>query len=208
MLKKELSDGGLVLMYPGIHGDGEIYLDVLRAICGDTSDKSMLDLMCHKAPYTSQLGFRDRTYVDMSDRGLDNIEEQQYFVKSDVFAFLVDNTSRQWDVIICSDGIEHLVKQAGHDLIFSLQFISDKHIIFTPTFDKNIDPKSDDPDVHKSSWRTRDLESSHAIIYFPDFHPTLNQGAFFAFKCGRIIDEFERVKNELKNKSWAKKLSM
>lgn len=194
----------LYLSYPGVHGSGEIYLDVMRAICGDTSDKAMLDLMCHKAPYTSQLGFKERTYVDVLNRPLDNKQEQQFFVQQDVFSFLVENSDRKWDVIICSDGIEHLKKDAGHDLIFSLQFISGKHIIFTPTFDRNINPSSDDPDIHKSSWRTRDLEESHAIIYFPDFHPTLDQGAFFAFKCKDVKDEFERVKNELKDKAWAK----
>lgn len=188
------------LEYPGVEGNGIIYLDVLKAICGDTSDKSMLDLMCHHAPYTAQLGFKERTYVDVLDRGLDFKDEQKYFVKADVFEFLVDNSKSHWDVTICSDGVEHLYKECGWDLWFSMGLISDKCIVFTPTRDKNL-AISSDPDVHKSSWEPKDFHE-YAVIEFPDFHPTLNQGAFFAFKCGRIIDEFERVKNELKNKSW------
>lgn len=194
------------LEYPGIQGNGEIYLDVLRAICGDVSNKSMVDLMCYHAPYTSQLGFKERTYVDVLDRGLDNKEEQRYFIKQDVFSFFIDNSRAHWDVMICSDGIEHLFKQDGWDLWFTMGLLSDKAIIFTPTRDSNLFADSD-PDTHKSYWTPDDFKE-YAIIEFPDFHPTLNQGAFFAFKCGRIIDEFERVKNELKNKLWAKKLSM
>lgn len=188
------------LEYPNIAGSGEIYLDVIRAICGGTSDKSMLDLMCHKAPYTSQLGFRDRTYVDIQDRGLDFKDEQKYFVKADVFDFL-HRAERSWDVAICSDGIEHVFKYKGAHFVWLIEGVSEKQVIFTPTRDRNLVNDSD-PDSHKSSWTPDDFEA-YAIIEFPDFHPTLNQGAFFAFKCGRIIDEYERVKNELKNKSWA-----
>lgn len=195
-----MMEQGLYLSYPGVHGNGEIYLDMMRAICGDTSDKSMLDLMCHHAPYTAQLGFKDRTYVDIQDRGLDFKEERQYFVKTDVFDFLY-NSDRSWDVAICSDGIEHVYKHKGAHLLWLMDGLSEKQIIFTPTRDKNLAMDSD-PDSHKSSWAPDDFEA-YAIIEFPDFHPTLNQGAFFAFKCGRIIDEFERVKKELKNKSWA-----
>lgn len=190
------------LEYPGIEGIGEIYLDVLNAICGDTSDKSMCDLMCYHAPYTSQLGFKERTYVDVLDRGLDNKEEQKYFVNSDVIRFL-EAAEQAWDVTICSDGIEHLYFSKGKRLIELMEGLSDKQIIFTPTRDKNL-VMDCDPDSHKSSWTPDDFEA-YAIIEFPDFHPAFNLGAFFAFKCGRIIDEFELVKNELKNKSWAKK---
>jgi len=188
------------LEYPGVEGNGDIYIDVLKAICGNTSDKSMCDLMCYHAPYTSQLGFNERTYVDVLDRGLDDKEEQKYFVNSDVIRFL-EAAEQAWDVTICSDGIEHLYLSKGKRLIELMEGLSDKQIIFTPTRDKNLVMDSD-PDSHKSSWTPDDFEA-YAIIEFPDFHPTLNQGAFFAFKCGKIIDEFERVKNELKNKSWA-----
>lgn len=201
MTEREIINEGLCLSYPGVAGNGEVYLDVMKAICGDTSDKSMLDLMCYRAPYTSQLGFQDRTYVDILDRGLDNKDEQKYFVKSDAVAFLID-AKRLWDIAICSDGIEHLFKSRGNTLAYLMQDVSHKQIIFTPTRDKNI-VNNGDPDSHKSSWTPDDFEA-YAIIDFPDFHPILDQGAFFAFKCGKIIDEFERVKNELKNKSWSK----
>lgn len=184
------------LEYPGVVGSGELYLKVLKAICGDTADKSMIDLMCYHAPYTSQLGFAERTYVDIQDRGIDKKDEQAYFVKADVFDYMRD-AERAWDIAICSDGIEHLFKYKAPHFLWLMEGLSEKQIIFTPTRDKNIVNDSD-PDSHKSSWTPDDFEA-YAIIEFPDFHPTLNQGAFFAFKCGKIINEFERVKNELKN---------
>lgn len=192
----------MTLEYPGVTGSGEIWLDVIRIICGDTSNMSMVDLMCHHAPYTSQLGFKERTYVDILDRGLDNKDEQQYFIQSDVHLFLFENSHLIWDVSICSDGIEHLPKQSGWDLTWSMKLTSKKQIIFTPTGDNNL-AKDAHPDTHKSAWLPNDFKG-YGIINFPNFHPEINLGAFFAFLCADVESEFERIKSELNNKSWAK----
>jgi hypothetical protein len=188
----------MTLEYPGVVGSGEVYLTVMKAICGDTSGKSMVDLMCHHAPYTPLLGFKERTYVDIQDRGLDHKEEYKYFIKSDIWMFLIDNSNRHFDVMICSDGIEHLPKQHGWDLSLSMKLLSDKVIIFTPLGEYNI-TNDDNPDSHKSGWLPTEL-SNYATIVFPDFHPSLSMGAFFAWYCKDIEQDFERVKNELKNK--------
>jgi len=188
--------------FKGVVGNGEIYLDVMKAICGDTEGKSMADLMCYHAPYTPLLGFKNRIYVDVQERGLDHKEEQQYFVKSDIFMFLVENSNLHFDVMICSDGIEHLHKQAGFDLALAMKLMSDKSIIFTPLGEWMV-TNDDHPDSHKSGWLPSDL-NGYATIVFPDFHPTLNEGAFFVWYCKDIKQDFERVKNELKNKTWIK----
>ena len=180
---------------PGITGDGDIYLKVLKVICGDTGGKYMADLMCHRAPYTPLLGFKDRLYVDVQDRGLDHKGEQRYFIKSDIWEFLVDNSDLRCDVMICSDGIEHLRKQAGFDLLFTMKLMSKKQIIFTPLGEYMISD-DDNPDSHRSGWMPDDFPD-WATIVFPDFHPTLNTGAFFAFHCENIEQDFERVKNEI-----------
>lgn len=183
------------LEYPGITGSGEVYLKVLKAICGDTEGGSMVDLMCHRAPYTPMLGFRDRLYVDVQDRGLDHIQEQRLFVKSDIWEFLVDNSDLRCDVMICSDGIEHLRKQAGFDLLFTMKLMSKKQIIFTPLGEYMI-TNNNNPDSHKSGWMPEEFKEWAAIV-FPDFHPLLNKGAFFAWHCENIQQDFERVRNEL-----------
>lgn len=196
---------GLILEYPNVTGSGEIWLDVVMAICGDTKDKSMVDLMCHHAPYTSQLGFKERRYIDVLDRGLDNKEEEKYFIKMDVFDFLDSCLYRdQFDVMICSDGIEHLTKEQGHELLHGMWLYSNKQIIFTPTGDHNL-TKDNNPDTHKSSWNPEDFDAaSCVIINFPNFHSSIKLGAFFAFTHNSDLKEYERVKSELNNKSWAK----
>lgn len=192
------------LTIPSLHGNGQVYLDILKAICGDTVDKSMADLMCYHAPYNSLLGFKERIYVDIQDRGLDHPEEQQYFIKSGVFDFFMDNRDKKYDVMICADGIEHLTKERGKDLILLMEGHSDKQIIFTPLGECMM-TNDDHPDSHKSGWLPEDFPG-YASIILPDFHPTLNTGAFFAFRCENIQQDFERVINELKNKSWIKSL--
>jgi hypothetical protein len=183
------------LEFPGIVGSGELYLKVMKAICGDVNNKSMADLLCHRAPYTPLLGFKDRLYVDIQDRGLDHKEEQQYFIKSDIWSFLVENSNLHCDVMICSDGIEHLPKQQGYDLALTMKLMSDKQIIFTPLGEYMIS-EDNNPDSHRSGWVPDDLPD-WATIVFPDFHPALNTGAFFAWSCENIEQDFERVKNEL-----------
>lgn len=189
------------LVYPGVIGNGEIYLDVLKAMCGDTSGKSMVDLMCHHAPYTPLLGFEERIYVDLLDRGLDHKDEQKHFIQLDVFSFFFSIPANRYDVMICSDGIEHLRRNDGENLLRLMESHSHKQIIFTPTNDMNLDI-GNHPDTHKSSWGPEDFQS-YGVVHFPNFHPTLNQGAFFAFMCENVTEEFELVKIELKNKKWA-----
>lgn len=183
------------LEYPRISGSGELYLKVLKAICGDTENKSMADLLCHRAPYTPLLGFAHRVYVDIQDRGLDHKEEQDKFIKSDIWTFLIEHSGYHFDTAICSDGLEHLPKQKGWDLLLSMKLLSDKSIIFTPLGDYMI-TNDDNPDSHKSGWMPEEL-TNYATIVFPDFHPSLNKGAFFAWHCENIQQDFERVKSEL-----------
>jgi len=196
----------MVIEYPGIEGNGEIYLDVLKAICWDTSGKSMVDLMCHKAPYTPQLEFAERTYVDVQNRPLDFIEEQQFFVCLDVLWFIAENNKR-FDVSICSDGIEHLTVQQANDLTWGMVAMSNKHIFFTPLGELDI-TSDNHPDSHKTGWTPNSGNFHHcACVIFPDFHPTLNCGAFFAWGLKNPYElpaDFKRVKQELNNKSWAK----
>jgi hypothetical protein len=195
------------LEYPGITGNGEIYLDVMKAICGDTKDKSMVDLMCYHAPYTPMLGFKQRTYLDIQDRGLDHKEEQQYFIEVDVLEYLSNAICPFYDVSICSDGIEHLAQWDGVFLIKKMYMYSSKQILFTPLGEWMVTTE-DHPDNHRSGWTPEILESlmpNHfAYIIFPDFHKAMNTGAFFFYHTKDIQQDFERVKNELNNKSWSK----
>jgi hypothetical protein len=197
----------MILEYPGVVGNGEIYLDVMKAICGDTSDKSMVDLMCHHAPYTPMLGFKERTYIDIQNRGTDHVSELDKFIIDDVVKGEWDRYLGQVDVTICSDGIEHLSINDALLLLKKMQTSSEKQILFTPLGECSI-TNDNDPDSHKSGWRPEILNlllvDQWAYIVFPNFHPSLNVGAFFFWCCDDILEDFERVKLELKNKQWTK----
>jgi len=202
------------LEYPGVAGSGEIWLDVVRAICGDLPNRkhsSICDLMCHKAPYTPQLGFKDITLVDIQYRGLDipNVRTATFaFYCKDVISFLQSDPA-DYDVMICSDGIEHLSQSQGEHMLEMMVTSATKSIIFTPLGDQSIS-NDKHPDSHKSGWTPESfanlLYNEWAFAVFPNFHPQLNCGAFFAWHCGdvdELPEDFERVKKELNNKSWS-----
>ena len=177
-------------------GSGELYLQIMKAICGETDGLSVADLMAHKSPYTPQLGFSKRTYVDIQKRPLDFKEEQKYFVKADVIDFL--NKGEYFDVTLCIDGIEHLEKRKGMELVYLLEKYSSKQIIFTP-LGYCEQEYIEEPDRHLSGWEPSYFDG-WGIIVLPNFHPSLkNKGAFFAWHCDDIKTDFERVKNELKS---------
>ncbi len=108
----------------------------------------------------------------------------------------------RYDVAICSDMLEHLKKVDGRILLHYMWLAAKKRIVFTPIGEYNL-TDDDNPDSHRSGWTADDFKN-YATIAFPQFHPQLNVGAFFAFHCSNLEQEFERVKNELKNKSWAR----
>ena len=189
----------MILKY-NCEGNGEVHLDVLKAICGDTKGKSLLDLGAGFAPQTRQLGFTERLYVDKVERDL--AEEMPYFLNCDLMSDKYFK-AEGYDVSTCLDCIEHFQKEAGKYLLHIMQKYSRKQIVFMPYGDYLIEEiETDNPDSHKSGWTENDFKDWGCII-FTKFHPLLNIGAFFAFKCKNLDEEFERVKNELNNTSWA-----
>lgn len=196
--------------FHGVTGNGEIYMDVMRAICDDPREKSMLDLMCHKAPYTPLLGFKTPVYVDIQERDFDFPKEKRSFVKWDVRKImdcrLVVNNA-PFDVAICSDGLEHLTEDEGIMLLKNMNFLSHKQVLFTPLGELDV-CNDDHPDNHRSGWFPAMIDfimkGHFAYIVFPDFHKSINAGAFFFWHCADIEKDFKRVINELKTKSWTK----
>lgn len=178
----------------GIVGSGELWLKIMKIICGDTHDKSMVDLGCHHAPYTPMLGFKERTYVDIQNRPLDDENEQQFFVQENILCYLLD--AKNVDVSICSDVIEHLNIEKGRLLLHLMSNSSTKQIIFTPLGEYMIS-EDENPDLHRSGW-TPEMLPDYLAIVLPDFHPALNTGAWFGVNCDneeklRIINEIKKI---------------
>jgi len=200
----------MTLTFPNVVGNIEVYMDVMRAICGDTEGKSMIDLMCAFAPNTPKLGFSKRCYVDVLPRELDHKEEQQFFRQMDVLQlacpdWIIDaKVINPFDVAICSDGIEHLKLEDGMKLIRTMIMLSHKQIIFTPLTDLfgMAEDDNNDPEAHRSLWKPEMLPGMNAIV-FPDYHKKWNGSAWFGWRSPWGADEYERIKSILKTKQWA-----
>jgi len=183
-------------------GSGEIYLQIMKLICGDVSDKSVVDLMCYHSPYIPQMGFKKRTYVDIQDRKLDDKREQQFFVLSDVFDYLAHN-KEVVDIMISSDGIEHLTSDKGLELISLMKQRSDCQVLFTPLGENMVDKNAIHPDTHKSGW-TPEIINYHFPDYFsfivmPRFHTSF--GAFF-FWHNKDNYTSQKINESLKSIQW------
>ncbi len=187
------------ITFEGIVGNDEIYMDCLHAILGETKRRtSMIDLGCHHAHHTPVLNFEYRKYVDILPNILDYPEEQQYFVQMDVLDTPLDT---HYDVAFALDCIEHLTFENGYKLLKIMETISDKQILFTPLGDMWVG-NSGHPEEHASGW-TPEMVEGYASIVFSDYHKGWGFGAFFFWRTENLEQDFERVKNELKNKSWA-----
>lgn len=184
----------MIQTYPGITGDIGLYMKVLRAICGETAGKSMVDLCCAFAPNTPKLGFEFRRYVDVIDRKLDHTSEQEFFTKANILD-LPDVVIKYYDVAICSDGIEHFNTVDARKLLNIMMAYSFKQIIFTPLGDLWMEKvPSNDPEAHRSAWYPEMLPGWASIV-FPDYHKVWGVGAFFSWRCDDIEKDFERVIN-------------
>lgn len=186
-------------------GETEAYFDTLKAICGDTEGKSMMDIGAGFCPTTRKLGFGKKCFIDIVNRDLG--EENVNFKQINILEMINSYPSEIVDVAISLDNIEHFYPKEAMKLLIWMMATSQKQIIFTPLGDyiKVPEQGNTDPDTHKSGWTPEDFNKmGWATITFPNFHPSLGIGAFFSFNCMDIHSEFERVTNELKNKSWAK----
>lgn len=199
----------MTIKFENTFGTGAIYMDCLRAICGETKGKSMIDLGCCYGPHTCQLGFEKRTYVDIIERKLDDENEQQYFVKEDVLYFLANTKERYlYDVTIASDFIEHLTEEDGISLLGLMDINSNRQVLFTPLGEYMVDKNDVHPENHHSGWTPDKLESiipnHYAYIVFPKYHELLNAGGIFFWHCNDMENDFKRVIKELNTKEWVK----
>jgi hypothetical protein len=120
------------------------------------------------------------------------------FMRADVFDALDCHNPGidMIDTIVCSDGIEHLIREQGLRLIQQMEEHGSKQIIFTPLGELSV-TKGNHPDQHKSGWLPEQFSEWDCIV-LPNFHPQLNCGAFFAYNCSP--EEKQRIYNEITQK--------
>lgn len=174
------------------HGNYEPFKKLLKIISGAQTD-SFIDLCSYEAGMTRDLPFRRKVFVDAITPP--HPPSQGTFIEASI---LSDHPifNERFDVAFCLDGIEHLHKAEGFQLLSRMQTISRKQIVFTPLGEYMVNPHDSHPHSHKSGWLPEDVRD-HAVIVCPNWHPTLGVGAFFFFKCENLQAEFERVKAEI-----------
>lgn len=156
-------------------GSGELQLQVLRSIIGDSSQKTLIDLCCGEMTVSRHLKFASSVHVDVTDEPLR--PRHAVFVHSDVFGDHPVFKTR-YNVALCADGIEHFTKADGFRLAHQMTMLADLSIVFTPLGEYMVDPLNTGPHTHKSGWLPDDLPGWHTLV-FPNWHPTLNCGALF-----------------------------
>lgn len=181
-----------------LNGGDVLFTSLLTAMIGPMAGKTMIDLCCNNAPFTSRFPFADKCYVDIEPR---EIPEQHRFVQADV---LGDHPKllEHYDVALCLDGIEHIIKADGFKLVERMKKMSNKAILFTPLDPWMLEAEGsekylNDPKSHKCVWSPEDLPD-WAHIVLPVYHPTLGIGAFFSWYCENLDQDFQRVRAELK----------
>ena len=175
-----------------ITGDGPKYIRIISAIIGNQiENQSLIDLCCAECTITKQLPFKNKTYVDVLawNPNVPNFIQTDVLGDHEVF-------NNHYDVANCSDGIEHLRPEQGQLLIERMNKLANKQILFTPLGPYLVEPNSTIPESHKSAWYPEDFPG-FAAITCPNWHPTLNVGAFFVWKTHDIEADFERVKAHL-----------
>lgn len=194
------------ITFEGVIGGDEVYMDCLTLLSGSDRE-SCLDIGCNHSPFVPRLGFKQRKYIDIMERTLDNIEEQPFFEKADALHHLRQDV--KYSTIFSLDQIEHVTKEYGWEQIRLMEKYSDRQVLFTPLDPWMMTDSSDtNPESHRSVWRPEEFDDTWVKIVFPNYHPTLSIGAWFFMRCDSPKQEFERISNELKQKSWAKGLQV
>ena len=174
-------------------GNDQRFLAILNTIIG--ADRgSLIDLCCHHARLTQGLSFAQKTFVDVNDHSA-RVRAGR-FVQADVVNGSHPVFAERYDVATCLDGIEHMHKPEGWQMLKRMDALAAKQILFTPLDPWSMDPDSTDPEAHKCVWSPDELVG-YASIVMPTYHPTLGIGAFFFWKCDDIRRDFERVREEL-----------
>lgn len=178
----------------------------LESIFGDTSNKTLVDLCSHHGRQTTKLPLKHLTLVDYYDYTEDHIKQVNCHGKvknhnsiscditsSNVVQDILHKHSP--DIVTCLDGIEHLSKDDGLNLIYAVANYANNVLFFTPLGDLWIDNQEDEvvPFRHKSGWVPEDLPDNWAKIIFPNYHETLGCGAWFFWKTEDTQESFNRA---------------
>lgn len=159
-------------------GSGDLHLAVLRALIGDPTGKRCLDLCCGEMSSSRYLQFVDRLCIDVVDEP--RRPKEFRFIQADVTQSW-NPEGGEWDVALCSDGIEHLTKVDGHRLARRMTECARLAILFTPLGFLSNPSAPDNSHAHRSGWLPEDLPEWQNLC-FPHWHERLDFGAVFFWR--------------------------
>lgn len=167
-----------------IVGSGALWIDVINGILGETHRGSLLDLCCGHPILSSQLGFERHVGVDLNEYPESAMCSE--FRKRDALDDISEIDTDSYELALCSDGLEHFKWEDGIIMLGEMARVGKLAIVFVPTKRKDygysMDENSNDPHVHKSLWSHEQFQSlGWQTRTFPNWHPTLNLGACFAW---------------------------
>lgn len=186
--------------YPG---SGDLLVKIVKKIVGNHEEKVCADLMCCEGNVTRQIKFKEHYGYDAFDWSKPWIEtpvEGRQFVLQNV---LDDFPVKQGAIYICLDGIEHITKDEGRELLKKMEAYSETVILFTPTTFVGNDEWKRIPFMdHLCLWLPEDLDSTWRIADFPNWHSaspeavekgSVSMGAFVFWKGGCSEKELEEI---------------
>jgi hypothetical protein len=135
---------------------------------------SFVDIGCGSAPHTRNLTVHGkRLFIDLKKR----IDSPEPFKEEDARGkFYID-----YDVLIGLDFLEHLTKEEGYQFLIRACQANNFIILFCPE-GEYIVPDAVGPDQHQCGWTAKEMSDLGFQVWLaPNFHSTLNLGAFLAW---------------------------
>ncbi len=175
-------------------GSHQLQVACVRAILGNTSEKSLIDLCAGNVEALREFKFREQIHVDVMQPP--TIPPHLPFLQIDVLAEH-DVFAKKYDIVTCMDGIEHLKPEDGIRLLERMEKLAPQRVLFTPLGNMWVGHVDDpNPLVHKSEWHPIDFERrGWSTLVFPQWHKAWNFGAIFAWSGddGKAEERLQRI---------------
>lgn len=171
-----------------MNGSFALQIGIFRNIIGrDENEMSCLELCCGEMSNSRLFHFAEHVAVDVVD--YPNRPKAYPFVQTDIRKWDHECFQRHYDVCLIADGIEHLRKTDGVELLTRMEAVANIPIVFVPLGPYQIDLETDAPEAHKSAWYPSDFHArGWKTEVHDDWHPLLKGyqggplGVVFAWK--------------------------
>ncbi len=179
-----------------------IYLWFLRKMIGKVN--TVLDLGCGEGEFMESLQYGrnwEITGIDVDQRYLNKAKTKKIYkqlIKGDLIKVLekLIKEKKQFDLVFCSQVIEHLKKEEGEKLLDLLEKVVLKKIFISTPNGFMHQPEEyfdDNPyQIHRSGWEEADFKKRGYSVYGVGFIPIWSEGGI-AHLSNKILFVFSYV---------------